>query len=158
MIVFSNQMLLAFSLYDLRCIILTIRKQIFAFKKGTFAPTTPPTERQEGRLLPPAPLSGVPALSLLSNLENLERLFLTLLGILNTTSSTYAFIETIRIVAGETWSFSSNSNHMYITTCCISAQTGQAKRAITTPISVVNEAARPLNLTNRDPGVRSIPG
>ena len=34
MIVFSNHILLAFSLYDLRCIILTIRKQI-AFKKGT---------------------------------------------------------------------------------------------------------------------------
>ena len=60
MIVFSNQILLAFSLYDLRCIILTIRKQIIAFKKGTFAPPAPPTERQEGRLLPPAPLSGVP--------------------------------------------------------------------------------------------------
>ena len=61
MIVFSNQILLAFSLYDLRCIILTIRKQIIAFKKGTFAPPAPPSERQEGRLLPPAPpLSGVP--------------------------------------------------------------------------------------------------
>ena len=60
MIVFSNQLLLAFSLYDLRCIILTIRKQIIAFKKGTFAPPAPPTERQEGRLLPPVPLSGVP--------------------------------------------------------------------------------------------------
>ena len=60
MIAFSNQILLAFSLYDLRCIILTIRNQIIAFKKGTFAPPAPPTERQEGRLLPPAPLSGVP--------------------------------------------------------------------------------------------------
>ena len=60
MIVFSYKILLAFSLYDLRCIILTIRKQIIAFKKGTFAPPAPPTERQEGRLLPPAPLSGVP--------------------------------------------------------------------------------------------------
>ena len=60
MIVFSNQILLAFSLYDLRCIILTIRKQIIAFKKGTFARPAPPTERQEGRLLPPVPLSGVP--------------------------------------------------------------------------------------------------
>ena len=58
--VFSNQILLAFSLYDLRCIILTIRKQIIACKKGTFAPPAPPTEKQEGRLLPPAPLSGVP--------------------------------------------------------------------------------------------------
>ena len=57
----SNQILPAFSLYDLRCIILTIRKQITAFKKGAFAPLAPPTERQEGRLLPPAPLSGVPA-------------------------------------------------------------------------------------------------
>ena len=53
---FSNQILLAFSLYDLHCIILTIRKQIIAFKKGTFAPPAPPTEKQEGRLLPPAPL------------------------------------------------------------------------------------------------------
>ena len=60
MIVFSKQILLAFNLYDLRCIILTIRKQIIAFKKGTFAPPAPPTERQEGRLLPPAPLCGVP--------------------------------------------------------------------------------------------------
>ena len=34
-----------FSLYDLLCIILTIRKQIIAFKKGAFAP---PTEKQEG--------------------------------------------------------------------------------------------------------------
>ena len=59
MIVFSNQVLLAFSLYDLRCTILTIRKQIIALKKGTFAPLAPPTERQEGRLLPPAPLSGM---------------------------------------------------------------------------------------------------
>ena len=55
MIVFSNQILLAFSLYDLSCIILTTGKQIIAFKKGTFAPPAPPTERQEGRLLPPAP-------------------------------------------------------------------------------------------------------
>ena len=47
--------ILAFSLYDLRCIILTIRKQIIAFKKGTLAPPAPPTERQEGRLLPPVP-------------------------------------------------------------------------------------------------------
>ena len=60
MIVFSNQILLDFSLYVLRCIILTISKQIIAFKKGTFAPPAPSTERQEGRLLPPAPLSGVP--------------------------------------------------------------------------------------------------
>ena len=60
MIVFSNQILLDFSLYDLRRIILAIRKQIIAFKKGIFAPPAPPTERQEGRLLPPAPLSGVP--------------------------------------------------------------------------------------------------
>ena len=44
-----------FSLYDRRCIILTIRKQIIAFKKGTFAPPAPPTERQEGRLLPLPP-------------------------------------------------------------------------------------------------------
>ena len=56
-----QQILLAFSLYDLRCIIVTIRKQIIAFKKGTFAPPPPSTERQEGRLLPPALLSGVPA-------------------------------------------------------------------------------------------------
>ena len=55
MIVFSNQILIAFSLYDLRCIILTIRKQIIAFKKGTFAPPAPPTQRQEGRLLPLPP-------------------------------------------------------------------------------------------------------
>ena len=55
MIVFSNQILLAFSLYDLRCIILTSRKQIMAFKKGTFVLPAPPTEKQEGRLLPPAP-------------------------------------------------------------------------------------------------------
>ena len=61
MIVFSNKILLAFSLYDLRCIILTIKKQIIAIKKGTFAPPAPPTERQEGCLLPPAPFSGVPA-------------------------------------------------------------------------------------------------
>ena len=47
-IVFSNQILLAF------------RKQIIALKKGIFAPPAPPSERQEGRLLPPAPLSGVP--------------------------------------------------------------------------------------------------
>ena len=60
MIVFSNQILLAFSLYDLLCIILIIRKQIIAFKKGTFAPPAPPTARQEGHLLPPAPRSGVP--------------------------------------------------------------------------------------------------
>ena len=60
MIVFSYQILLAFSLYDLRCIILTIRTQIIVFKKGTFAPSAPPAERQEGRLLPPALLSGVP--------------------------------------------------------------------------------------------------
>ena len=60
MIVHPNQILLAFSLCDLRCIVLTIRKQIIAYKKGAFAP---PTERQEGRLLPPAPLSGVPASS-----------------------------------------------------------------------------------------------
>ena len=57
MIVFSDQTLLAFSLHDLCCIILTIRKQIIAFKKGTFASPAPPTERQEGCLLP---LSGVP--------------------------------------------------------------------------------------------------
>ena len=44
--------ILAFCLYDLRFIILTIRKQIIAFKKGTFAPPVPPTERQEGHLLP----------------------------------------------------------------------------------------------------------
>ena len=31
MIAFSNQILLVFSLYDLRCIILTIGKQIIAF-------------------------------------------------------------------------------------------------------------------------------
>ena len=43
----SNQIMLAFSLYDLRCIILTFRKQIIAFKKGIFAPPAPPTERQE---------------------------------------------------------------------------------------------------------------
>ena len=42
----------------------TIGKQIIAFKKGTFAPPAPPTERQEGRLLPPDPLSGVPDNSL----------------------------------------------------------------------------------------------
>ena len=48
-----------FCLYDLRCIILTIRKQIIAFKKGTFAPPAPLSERQEGRLLP-RPLSGMP--------------------------------------------------------------------------------------------------
>ena len=54
MIVFSDQILLAFSLYDLRCIILASRKQIIAFKNGTFAPPAPPSERQEGRL------SGVP--------------------------------------------------------------------------------------------------
>ena len=42
-------------------IVLTIRKQIIASKKGTFDPPDPQTERQEGRLLPPAPLSGVPA-------------------------------------------------------------------------------------------------
>ena len=52
MIAFSYQILLVFSLYDLSCIILTTGKQIIAFEKGTFAP---PTERQEGRLLPPAP-------------------------------------------------------------------------------------------------------
>ena len=56
MIVFSNQILLAFNLYDLRCIILTIRKQIIAIKKGTFAPPAPLTERQEGHLLPLPPL------------------------------------------------------------------------------------------------------
>ena len=56
MIVFSNQILLVFSLYDLRCIILTIGKQIIAFKKGTFAPPAPPSERLEGRLLPLPPL------------------------------------------------------------------------------------------------------
>ena len=59
MIVFFNQILLVFSLDDLRCIILTIGKQIIAFEKGTFAPPAPPTERQEGRM-PPAPFSGVP--------------------------------------------------------------------------------------------------
>ena len=63
MIVFSNQILIAFSLYEHRCIILTTGKQIIAFKRGTFAPPAPPTERQEGRMLPPAPLSGVPVLS-----------------------------------------------------------------------------------------------
>ena len=52
MIVFSNQRLLAFSLYDLHSVILTIRKQIIAFKKGSFAPPAPPTERQAGCLLP----------------------------------------------------------------------------------------------------------
>ena len=56
MIALSNQILLAFSLYDLRCIILTIRKQITALKKGTFAPPAPPNERQEGRMLPLPPL------------------------------------------------------------------------------------------------------
>ena len=60
MIAFSNQILLVFSLYDLRCIILTIGKQIIAFQMGTFAPPALPTQRQEGRLLPSAPLSGVP--------------------------------------------------------------------------------------------------
>ena len=40
--------------------IIASRKQIIASKKGTFAPHAPPTERQEGRLLPPVPLSGVP--------------------------------------------------------------------------------------------------
>ena len=60
MIVFFNQILLVFSLYDLRCIILTIGKQIIAFKKGTFAPPAPPTERQEERILSPAHLSSVP--------------------------------------------------------------------------------------------------
>ena len=63
MIAFSNQTLLVFSLYDLCCIILTIGKQIIAFTKGHFAPPAPPTERQEGRLLPSAPLSGVPGSS-----------------------------------------------------------------------------------------------
>ena len=66
MIVFSNQTLLAFRLYDLRCIILTTGKQIVVFKKGTSAPPAPPTERQEGRLLPlppsPACLTTVKAL------------------------------------------------------------------------------------------------
>ena len=60
MIVFSNQILLAFSLYDLRCIIITIRKQIIAFKKGTFAPPGPQLKGRRGPA-PPAPLSGVPA-------------------------------------------------------------------------------------------------
>ena len=60
MIVFSNQILLAYNLYDLRCIILTIRKQIIAFKKGTFAPPPPQLKGRRGpcSLLPP--LSGVP--------------------------------------------------------------------------------------------------
>ena len=51
----------AFSLYDLCCIILTIRKQIIAFKKGTFAPLLLQLKGR-GSLLPPAPLSGVPVL------------------------------------------------------------------------------------------------
>ena len=55
MIAFSNQILLVSSLYDLRCIILKIGKQIIAFKKGTFAPAAPPTQKQEGCLLLPAP-------------------------------------------------------------------------------------------------------
>ena len=55
MIVFSNQILLVFSLYDLCCVILTTGKQVIAFKKGTFAPLAPPTQRQEGRLLPLPP-------------------------------------------------------------------------------------------------------
>ena len=67
----SNQILLVFSLYDLRCIILTTGKQIIAFKKGTFAPPAPPTERQEGRLLPLPSLSGVPEYDLPSNTCNL---------------------------------------------------------------------------------------
>ena len=54
MVAFSNQILLAFSFYDLCCIILTIQKQIIGFKKDTFAPPAPATERQEGRL-PPSP-------------------------------------------------------------------------------------------------------
>ena len=73
MIVFSNQILLTFSSYDLCCIILTIRKQIIAFKKGTFAPPAPPTERQEGRLLPPAPLSGVPGARTVVNVPCVTR-------------------------------------------------------------------------------------
>ena len=48
----SNQILLAFSLYDLCCIILTIEKQIITFEKGTFAPPASPTEEQEGCQLP----------------------------------------------------------------------------------------------------------
>ena len=34
------------------------------FKKRSFAPPAPPDERQEGRLLPSAPHSGVPAILL----------------------------------------------------------------------------------------------
>ena len=45
---------------DLRCIILTITKQIIAFKKGPFAPPAPPTERQEGACSPCRPLFSVP--------------------------------------------------------------------------------------------------
>ena len=48
MIVVSNQILLAFSLYDLRCIILTIRKQIIAFKKGTLLPLLPQLKGMRG--------------------------------------------------------------------------------------------------------------
>ena len=57
MIVFSNQVLLAVSLYDLRCVILTIRKQIIEFEKGTFAPPAPQLigRRAPAPSCPPSP-------------------------------------------------------------------------------------------------------
>ena len=54
MIVYSNQILLVFSFYNLCCIILTIGKQIIPFKKALLLPLLPQLKGRWGTL-PPSP-------------------------------------------------------------------------------------------------------
>ena len=51
----------------------------------------------------------------------------------------------------------SNLEHMYISICCGSAQTGQAERDVTDHTSGVNQTTEPLKLTHKVPGARSNP-